>query len=62
VSLVHLGLGNHGDATRWLAKGLEDHELHTILIPFDPRFTPLRAEPEFRQLLGQMRLARAATA
>ena len=62
VSLVHLGLGNHGEAIGWLAKGLEDREPHTILIPFDPRFNTLRAEPEFRQLLDKMGLARAATA
>jgi tetratricopeptide (TPR) repeat protein len=62
VSLLQLGLGNHQEATRWFAKGLDQREPHTVLAGFDPRFAALRENAQFRQLLKNMGVAVAATA
>ena len=53
VMLVHLGLGEHDQALTWLERALEERNAALWMTPVEPRFDPLRSDPEFRALVGR---------
>jgi TolB-like protein/Flp pilus assembly protein TadD len=55
LALLHIGLGEHDEALRWLTAAFEEHSpLLVLLINSDPRFDPLRSRGEFQELIGVM--------
>ncbi len=53
-ALVHVGLGEPREACRWLARAYEERDVHVVWLGVEPRFEPLRAEPEFKELLARV--------
>lgn len=60
LAIAHAGTGSEPEALRHLWRGHEAREILPIQVQRDPRFDPLRDEPEFRRLLRAMSLAPAA--
>jgi serine/threonine-protein kinase len=57
-ALVHVGLGETGEALRWLERADEERaSLNDLAV--DPRFDPLRREERFRLLLDRLGLPRS---
>lgn len=56
ISLVHLGLGEHDLAFRWLEKAYEERSGPMLELHADPIFDPLRADPRFTTLLRRIGL------
>jgi adenylate cyclase len=56
-ALIHLGLGQHGEALRWLEQGCERRELNLAAMGVHPVYDPLRGEARFTALLRKMGLA-----
>lgn len=54
-AIVHLGLGQQGEALRWLERACEERSIEVLGFS-GPIFELLRAEPRFRELLRRMKL------
>ena len=54
LAIVHLGLGDYEQAIDWLEKAYEARSGHLLYIKEGPRFDPLRDNPRFVSLLGQI--------
>ncbi|MGD8816510.1 MAG: protein kinase [Acidobacteriota bacterium] len=50
LALVHLGLGNHGQAIDWLERAYEARNMHLLYLNNGPRFDPLRENERFIRL------------
>lgn len=55
VALVHVGLGETREALDWLARALAERDVNLTWLGVEPRFDPLRPEPEFKELLTRVR-------
>ena len=55
-ALVHLGLGERGEALEWLERGCERHELPLTSMGVHPAYDDLRGEPRFKAILEKMGL------
>jgi serine/threonine-protein kinase len=55
-AVVHLGLGNHEQALRWLHQAYEARDSWVSWIGVDPLFDPLRTHSRFKELLVRMNL------
>jgi serine/threonine-protein kinase len=51
---VHLGLGEHSEAIRWLAKGCERRDFSVAKLAVHPLYDPLRSEPAFQALVDRV--------
>jgi tetratricopeptide (TPR) repeat protein len=58
VALVHHGLGNTGEALRWLERSYEERDAHMVLLGTDPKWGSLHDTPRFRSLLEVTGLSR----
>jgi tetratricopeptide (TPR) repeat protein len=56
VALVHAGMGNQGEALKWLENALDEKSHWLIWLKLDPRWTSLRTEPRFQALLKKVGL------
>ena len=57
TALIYTGLGDQERAFEWLEKAFEDRSYEMSLLKVDPRFDPLRTDPQFARLLRRMGLA-----
>jgi len=57
LAIAHAGVGSKAEAIRLLWQAHERREVLPILVQRDPRFDPLRSEPELERLLRAMRLS-----
>lgn len=51
LSVAFAGLGEQDSAFTWLQEAYDERASELFLIPLDPRFADLRADPRFRDLL-----------
>ena len=56
IALIHLSLGESGQALQWLEKSFEDRSEWNQYFNVDPRLDPLRSDPRFKNLLRRMKL------
>jgi TolB-like protein/Flp pilus assembly protein TadD len=54
LALVHLGLGDKGQALDWLERACERKEPSITVLRVHPLYDPLRQEPRFRTLLHRV--------
>jgi tetratricopeptide (TPR) repeat protein len=54
IALLHLGMGETGQALDWLEKGYEGHSFWMAWLKADPFLDPLRGEPRFNDLLERL--------
>ncbi|MFI5168038.1 MAG: protein kinase [Thermoanaerobaculales bacterium] len=54
VAVVHLGLGEAGQAMEWLARAVEERDVWLTELCVEPRWDPLRALPAFNELIRKM--------
>ena len=54
-AIVHLGLGEHDRAIGFLEQALSDRAWQLRLLPVEPMFDPIRANPRFRELIAKVR-------
>jgi TolB-like protein/DNA-binding SARP family transcriptional activator/Tfp pilus assembly protein PilF len=51
---VYTTLGDLDEAFLWLRSGIDEDRLEAYLVPGDPRWDPLRADPRFDEILREM--------
>ncbi len=56
-AVIHLGLGEHDEALRWLERGAERHELQIAALNVNPIYDELRSHPRFTALLKTLGFA-----
>jgi eukaryotic-like serine/threonine-protein kinase len=56
LAAVHLGLGDKGQAMRWLERAFEDRDVWLTEAAVEPRWDGLRLEPGFLDLVGRIGL------
>jgi tetratricopeptide (TPR) repeat protein len=53
-AVVHIGLGETGQALDWLEKAYDEHDLWMVFLRVDSLFDPVRSEPRFMALLEKV--------
>jgi serine/threonine-protein kinase len=56
IAMLYIGLGQRGDALKWLERGIEHHDPRMVFLKVDPIFNDLRDDPRFAELLRRVRL------
>jgi len=56
IALVYLGLGDKGEAYRWLEKALDERSAWMVYLNMDPRLDNLRSESRFKMLVRKVGL------
>jgi len=56
IAIIHQGLGNKDQAFEWLQKAYMERSADLIQINGDPRFTSLRSDPRFQDLIKRIGL------
>lgn len=51
---VYAGLGEKGEALRWLERGFAERDVRMVFLAMDPYWNDLRNEPRFQDLLARM--------
>jgi tetratricopeptide (TPR) repeat protein len=51
MALVHAGLGQQDAALEWLERGYNEHDVHLIFLPVDPKWDSFRTNGRFLALL-----------
>ena len=51
---VHLGLGEHSEAIRWLSRGCDRRDFSMSKLAVHPLYDPLRSYPEFQALVDRV--------
>jgi TolB-like protein len=51
---VYANLGDLDEAFRWLRRAIDEDRPEAYLVPGDPRWGPLRADPRFKEILREM--------
>lgn len=54
LAWVHLGLGEHGEALRWLETAYEERDMRLVWLKEDSRYAPLRNDPRYQELVHRM--------
>jgi tetratricopeptide (TPR) repeat protein len=54
VGLIHLSLGRHDDAIKWLDRAREEHSHWVLFLQADPMFDDLRGYSAFERLLAKI--------
>jgi serine/threonine protein kinase/tetratricopeptide (TPR) repeat protein len=57
MALIHIGLGEKGQAFDWLQKAYEDRSAWLVYLKVDPFFDSVRSDPRFRDLMRRVGLA-----
>jgi hypothetical protein len=52
--MIHAALGENDEAMVWLEKAYQEREVQLVRAKVDPRFDPLRKDPDFQALLRRM--------
>lgn len=60
LATVHLGLGDTGQAMRWLERAFEDRDVWLTEAAVEPRWDGLRAHPGFQDLIRRIGFSAAA--
>ena len=60
IATVHLGLGDTGQAMRWLERAFEDRDVWLTEAAVEPRWDGLRAHPGFQDLIRRIGFSAAA--
>jgi DNA-binding winged helix-turn-helix (wHTH) protein/Flp pilus assembly protein TadD len=56
LALIHVGLGETRQAYRWIERAFEVRDINLVWLGVNPRFDPLRPDPEFGELLRRVGL------
>jgi adenylate cyclase len=56
IARVYTGMRDADEALRWLATAVAQRAVHLILLPSDPRFDWLRADPRYAEVVRPMAL------
>lgn len=56
IALVYIGLGDTGEAFRWLDRAYEERSFWLVLLNVDPRFDHLRSDQRFQDLVRRVGL------
>jgi len=56
IGWIYAGLGEHGEALRWLEKAYQGRSESLVYMQVEPLFDNLRSEPGFRELVRRMGL------
>jgi len=51
---VHLALGDHNAALRWLERAFEERSHSMAFLRVDPQLAPLRADPRFVRMVSRV--------
>ena len=62
MALAQVGLGNADAAFDALERAAADHDPALAHVAVEPRFEPIRSEPRYAALAGQLALLRKALA
>ena len=54
IALVHAGMGNKQEALAWLERAYKDRSDWIVWLKVDPRFDPLRGDPQFQKLIQRV--------
>ncbi len=57
MAIAYLGLGERNTALDYLEKAYRERDVTMVLLNVDPVFDPLRSEPRFKKLLGDLRFS-----
>jgi DNA-binding winged helix-turn-helix (wHTH) protein/tetratricopeptide (TPR) repeat protein/TolB-like protein len=58
IALLHIGMGNHDEAFRWLTLACEDRDRTLVFLDVNPRFRALHADPRFEAVRRCVNLPR----
>jgi len=50
IALLHVGMGDHDGAFRWLERAYEARSFHLVTLDVDPMLDPIRDDPRFEDL------------
>ena len=53
-AIVHLGLGEHEEALRWLEAAYEERDVSLVWLKVWWAYDPLRSDPRFQAILDRM--------
>ena len=56
IALIYVGLGEKDQAVEWLHKAYEQYSHGVTILKADPRFTDLRSDSRFQDLLRRIGL------
>jgi hypothetical protein len=51
IAQVHAGLGRVDEALHWLNRAAEEHDVHLVMLPAEPKWDELRVHPPFLEVL-----------
>jgi TolB-like protein/Tfp pilus assembly protein PilF len=54
IAEIHMGLGDHDEALKWLWKAYESRDVWLVWLRVNPAFDPLRADTRFTELLRRV--------
>jgi TolB-like protein/Tfp pilus assembly protein PilF len=60
IAMIHVGLGDHGQAFAWLDRAFEERSLWLGYLNVEPQLDPLRPDPRFQDLLRRSGLIQQA--
>jgi TolB-like protein/Tfp pilus assembly protein PilF/predicted Ser/Thr protein kinase len=58
IAVIHVALGDPARALEWLERARDRRDWAMVWLAVHPRLDPLRGEPRFQALLGELRLGR----
>jgi serine/threonine-protein kinase len=56
LASLHYALGQSGEGFEWLTKAFQDRCFELISLRVDPRWQPLKSDPQFHQLFSRLGL------
>jgi tetratricopeptide (TPR) repeat protein len=56
IALIYAALGNKDTAFQWLDRAVNERSTFLVYSKWEPRLDPLRSDPRFKKLLGQVGL------
>jgi TolB-like protein/Flp pilus assembly protein TadD len=59
IALIYAGLGEKGEAFKWLEEAYRNHDVGLVYLKVDPCLDPLRSDPRFDDLLRRVGLSRS---
>jgi len=58
IALVHAGLSDDSACFEWLARALDERDVHVVFLTADPKWDPYRSDPRFEGLLKRAGIGR----
>lgn len=50
IAAVHVSLGHDNQAFEWLERAIEERAMPLVLLPYDPAFDNIRADPRMKSI------------